>query len=329
MLSTLKRIWPQLHPSPRAPLTAANLPSQEGKVFIITGSTAGIGLELTKMLHAAGGTIYMAARSESKATAAIAAITSDTTYVGSIHYLHLDLADLTTIKPFATAFLAAESRLDILFNNAGVASMPASARTAQDLEMHMGVNCVGPYLLTQLLSQRLIATAAASGTQPNSVRVVWSSSMLVDVLAPPEGVPSAELDAPSQDQNRNYAVSKAGNWFLAARLAKQLGPQGVVSITQNPGNLRTGIFDDTPRLIVWASLLVLFQARDGAHTILCAGLAPEITVHDGGRYVVPWGKWHPRPREDLLRAIQDREDGGEGLARGLEEWCERVTRAFH
>lgn len=328
-MSTLKRVWPQLRPSPRAPLTAANLPSQAGKVFIITGSTAGIGLELTKILHAAGGTVYMAARSESKATAAIAAITSDTTSVGSIHYLHLDLADLTTIKPFATAFLASESRLDILFNNAGVANMPASARTPQNLEMHMGVNCVGPYLLTQLLSQQLIATAAAPGTPPNSVRVVWSSSMLVDVLAPPEGVPPAELDAPSKDQNRNYAVSKTGNWFLAARLAKQLGPKGVVSITHNPGNLRTGIFDDTPRLIVWASLPVLFKAVDGAHTTLWAGLAPEVTVRDGGRYVVPWGKWHSRPREDLLQAIQEKGDGGKGLARGLEEWCESVTKAFH
>lgn len=327
-MDTLKRIWPQLRPSPPAPLTTANLPSQAGKVFIITGSTGGIGLELTKILHAAGATVYLAARSESKAMAAIKAITLDNTSVGSVHYLHLDLADLTTIKPFATAFLAAESRLDVLFNNAGVANMPASARTTQGLETHMGVNCVGPYLLTQLLSPRLISTAALPGTQPNSVRVIWSSSMLVDVLAPPEGVLPGELDAPSTDQNRNYAISKTGNWFLAARLAKQLGTKGVVSITQNPGNLRTAIFDDTPRLIVWASLPVLFKAVDGAHTTLWAGLAPEVTVQDGGRYVVPWGKWHPRPRDDLLQAIKDKEEGGKGLAKVFEDWCESTTWRF-
>lgn len=327
-MATLKRIWPQLWPESPAPLTAANLPSQTGKVFVITGSTAGIGLELTKILYGAGATVYMAARSENKATAAINAITAETPSVGTIKYLHLDLADLTTIKPFTIAFLAAESRLDVLFNNAGVANVPASARTRQGLETHMGVNCVGHYLLAQLLSPQLILTAAKPGTEPNSVRVVWSSSMLVDVLAPAAGVPPAELDAPSTDQNRNYAVSKTGNWFLAARLARQLGPRGVVSITQNPGNLLTGIFDDTPRLIVWLSWPVLYKAVDGAYTALWAGLAREVTVRDGGRYVVPWGKWHPRPRDDLLEAIKEREEGGKGFARVFEEWCEKTTKEF-
>ena len=327
-MDTLKRIWPQLRPSPSAPLTAANLPSQVGKVFIITGSTAGIGLELTKILYAAGAKVYMAARSQSKATAAIDTITAENATVGSIKYLHLDLADLTTIKSFTTAFLAAESRLDVLFNNGGVANVPASVRTPQGLETHLGVNCVSHYLLTQLLSPLLISTAAASDTKPNSVRVIWSSSMLVDVLAPPEGVPPVELDKPSTDQDHNYAVSKTANWFLAARLAKQLGPKGVVSVTQNPGNLRTGIFDETPRLIVWASLPVLYKAVDGAHTTLWAGLAQEVTVQDGGRYVVPWGKWHPRPREDLLEAIKEKDEGGKGYARVFEEWCEKTTEKF-
>ncbi|MCJ1379442.1 hypothetical protein MMC17_002543 [Xylographa soralifera] len=329
-MDTLKRIWPQLLPSPPAPLTAATLPSQAGRVFLITGSTAGIGLELTRILYNAGATVYMPARSASKAATAIAAITSQTTApaVGSIHYLHLDLADLTTIQPCATAFLAASSRLDVLFNNAGVANVPASARTPQGLEPHMGTNCVGPYLLTQLLALLLVRTAAAATTTPHSVRVVWSSSMLVDVLAPPEGVPPAELATPSADPNRNYAISKVGNWFLAVRLAAQLGPQGVVSVTQNPGNLRTAIFDATPRLVVWASLPVLYRAVDGAHTALWAGLAPEVMLHDGGRYVVPWGKWHPRPRQDLLEAMRDEQEGGKGFAKVFEDWCEKTTREY-
>lgn len=58
------------------------------------------------------------------------------------------------------------------------------------------------------------------------------------------------------------------------------------------------------------------------------GLATEVTVRDGGRYVVPWGKWHPRPREDLLEAINDKEEGGKGFARVFEEWCERTTKPF-
>ncbi len=164
----------------------------------------------------------MAARSSSKVTTAIETITAETTSGGSTKYLHLDLADLSAIKPFTTAFLAAESRQDVLFNNGGVANVPASVHTPQGLETHLGVNCVRHYLLTQLLSPLLISTAAASDAKPNRVCVIWSSIMLVDVLAPPEGVPPAELDKPSTDQDHNYAVSKTANWFLAARLAKQL-----------------------------------------------------------------------------------------------------------
>ncbi|MCJ1289821.1 hypothetical protein MMC34_001354 [Xylographa carneopallida] len=328
-METLKRIWPQLRVSPPAPLTATTIPSQAGKVFLITGSTAGVGLELTRILYNAGVTIYMAARSASKAATAITAIIKQpNTSGGSIHYLHLDLANLTTIKPFATAFLVAASRLDVLFNNAGVGNISADARTSQGLEPHMGINCVGPYLLTQLLAPLLIRTATMATTALNSVRVVWTSSMLVDVFAPPEGVPPTELDHPSTDPKRNYAISKAGNWFLAARLAAQLGPHGVVSLTQNPGNLRTAIWDATPRLAVWAVLPSLYRAVDGAHTALWAGLASEVTLCDGGRYVVPWGKWHPRPRRDLLGSMRDAEEGGRGFARGLEEWCEAITRGY-
>lgn len=67
---------------------------------------------------------------------------------------------------------------------------------------------------------------------------------------------------------------------------------------------------------------------DGAYTTLWAGLAQEVTVQDGGRYVVRWGEWHPRPREDLLDAIKDKDEGGKGYARGLEKWCEETTKEF-
>lgn len=52
-MANLKRIWPQLRPSTPASLTAASIPSQAGQVFIITGSTAGIGFEL--LMYTIGG----------------------------------------------------------------------------------------------------------------------------------------------------------------------------------------------------------------------------------------------------------------------------------
>ena len=120
-MATLRRIWPQLRPSPAATLTASTIPSQTGRVIIVTGSTAGIGLELAKAFYEAGATVYMAARSPSKAAAAITAINSaPSPNGGTIKFLQLDVADLSTIAPFVKAFLAVETRLDVLLDRKSV-----------------------------------------------------------------------------------------------------------------------------------------------------------------------------------------------------------------
>ncbi|KAE8370902.1 short-chain dehydrogenase [Aspergillus caelatus] len=331
-----KRIWPQVFPA-KAALTSTTVRSQVGRVVIITGSTAGIGLALTRIYYDAGARVYMAARNETKAHAAIQAITTTSTSQapGTIKFLAIDLSDLCTIKPFVTTFLSQESRLDVLHNNAGVACVPLSQRTAQGLEPHMGTNCVGPYLLTALLSDLLIRTAAAADTVPSSVRVVWSSSLLVDTSAPSEGVPPKELDYPSEDPIRNYTISKTGNWFLADRFAKRFnaasvgasdGPASekcVVSITANPATVHTGIYDNAPRIAVWLTMPFFATVEDGALTLLWAGCSEDITVRDGGRYVIPFGQWHPKPRADLLEAMAD-----EGYAKELEDWAEKITQEF-
>ena len=72
--STMGAFWSQLLP-PHPTFTEANIPSPEGKVFIVTGGNAGIGLELVKMLHAHGGcTIYITSRNEARISAAIETI---------------------------------------------------------------------------------------------------------------------------------------------------------------------------------------------------------------------------------------------------------------
>jgi NAD(P)-dependent dehydrogenase (short-subunit alcohol dehydrogenase family) len=329
-MDTIKRLWPQLRPTPSAPLTEANLPPQTGRVVLITGATAGVGYELSRILYNAGARVYMAARSTSKAETAIAQIKdaypSPKVSGGSLTFLKLDYADLATVKPCALEFLSKETTLHILFNNAGIASAPPKERSKHGLELHMQVNCVGGYLLTKLLSPAL--EAAAKDAAAGSVRVVFSSSMLVDAKAPDECVPPEELEKPSMDGDRNYAISKAGNWLLATQFAKQLGPKGVVVLTQNPGNLRTAIFDEVPKVIVWASLPVLFKAIDGAHTSLWSAFSSDVTIADGGRYVVPWGKWHDNHRPQQLMAIKDESEGGKGYAKHFFEWCDTKTKEF-
>jgi len=112
--------------------TENNIPSLVGKVFIVTGGNAGVGLEIVKILYAKGGTVHIASRSLSKIEAEIQSIKAlHKGSPGQLKSLHLDLSDLTMIPTCVSAFLAQESRLDVLFNNAGISGVPAGSVSAQ------------------------------------------------------------------------------------------------------------------------------------------------------------------------------------------------------
>ncbi|KAL2222494.1 hypothetical protein M432DRAFT_594639 [Thermoascus aurantiacus ATCC 26904] len=364
--------WTQLFPSSPPPLKEKTLPSQSGKVFIVTGATSGIGFELARILYAKGGKVYIAARDEGKARAAIEAIVSSCASSagnngtgngtvtgthekvdgGELEYLYIDLADLRTIKPAAETLRRRETKIDVLWNNAGVAMPPEGSVSAQGYELQLATNCLGPFLFTKLLLPLLAAAAAAEDTAPDSVRIIWSSSIVVDTSAPEGGVPDpAQLDSlslsptsPTSTSLKNidkqtwYAISKAGNWLLASEFNRRYGPtHRIVSVTHNPGIIDTGIFRHSPK---HARLLLTPLIHDrvyGAYTALWAGLADEVTVaaardnNSGGHggYVIPWGRWHPAPREDILASLRGKdEDGGTGRAAEFWEWCDEKTRGF-
>lgn len=312
---------------PRPALTEATLASQKDKVFIVTGATSGVGFELCTLLYNAGGKVYLAGRSETKIQAAISKIkASSSTSSGELDFLLLCLEDLKTIKPAVEVFTAKESRLDVLFNNAGVSLLPRGSVSAQGHELHMATNCLGHYLFTQLLLPTLLHTAASSPSA--AVRVIWTSSIVVDISAPTGGLSISELtDIPSNPQ-RNYLNSKTGNWVLASALADQVGSNGILSVTQNPGNLKTELLRHAPWVLGFATSPILYPAKMGAYTELWAGLSEDLTIQDGGKYVVPWGRLHPSPRPDIEAALKPKEDGGTGFAALFLEHCKKLTADF-
>lgn len=312
-------------PSPA--LTEATVPSQKGRVFIVTGGASGVGFELCRILYQAGGKVYLAGRSEGDANSAMEKIKARPAISpGEIHFLYISLDDLATIKPAVQSFQASESRLDVLFNNAGVSNPPSGSLSAQGYELQMATNCLGPYLLTQLLLPILTQTAKSTSTA--AVRVVWTSSIAVDLGAPKNGVNIGELSKPSKNQQENYAVSKTGNWYLASELASKAGPNGVLSVTANPGNLKTALTRHMPNIVPILAYPLLYEARYGAYTELWAGLSSDLTIKDGGNYIIPWGRIHSNPRPDLVAALASKENGGTGVAKAFVEWCEEQTASF-
>ncbi|KAI0974095.1 NAD(P)-binding protein [Xylaria arbuscula] len=303
----LYEIWQQFFP-PTPSFTEKDLASgsQSDKVFIITGANSGIGLALVKLLYLTGATIYLAGRTISKIAAAIAQVTSVSPgpiTPATLRSLHLDLSDLATVKLAAAAFAARETRLDVLWNNAGN-YCPAGAITRQGIEAHVGANCVAPLLFTQELLPLLRATAQIA--PKGSVRVVWSGSVHIELSAPHAGIDFARIEKPPTVTSEDYAASKAGNWFLAVEGAKRWGKYGIINVCANPGIVYTGTYGNEHWLfLAFLKTLILYDARCGAYTMLFAGFSRELGESSNGAYIWPWGRVRAISRPDVVRAAAE------------------------
>lgn len=323
MGNTLSQVFP---PSPQ--FTEKDTPALSSRVFIVTGASSGIGEALASILYAKNAKVCIATRSESKTLAAIDRIRSKhPSSTGILTYLHLDLANLSTIKPAAEKFLAENDRLDVLFNNAGCAITPQGSTTAQGYEMHLGTNCIGPHLFTKLLRPILAETAEKAPT--DSVRVVWVSSQGAELFAPKHGVEMDNLDYRSErSPPRKYAISKAGNIYQASEFASRTKGQGIISVALNPGVLKSDLTRHIPKWQQWLVSWILYETIHGAYTELFAGLSPEVTASRNAAYIIPWGRISPTLRNDLVLAQKSEADGGTGVAARFWDWCEEQVKDY-
>ncbi len=198
----------------------------------MTGSSGGIGKELAQILYSHNAKVYVAVRSEEKASKAIEEIKSKCPQSkGELVFLRLDLGDLTTVKKSAEEFLAKESKLDVLWNNAGVMVPPAGSKSAQGYELQLGTNNVAPFLFTKLLTPILVETAKSA--PKGSVRVVWVSSSAAEFFSPKNGIEMDNLDYKNDKTDwHKYGVSKAGNWYYATEFAKRHEADGITSVVR-------------------------------------------------------------------------------------------------
>jgi len=321
-MSFVKALWQQIYPPPPR-FTEKNVSagSHVGKVFIVTGANQGVGLALVKHLYHTGATIYMAGRSLKKIQAAIDEVNATSPAPSTpaiLKPLELDLLDLGTIRPAAASFAAQESRLDVLWNNAG-ATFPANSSTKQGFEAHAGSHCVAPLLFTQELLPLL--QAAVPTAPKDSVRVVWTGSAMIQTMAPKGGVDFTRLEKPTTKMELDYSAAKSGNYFLTVEGARRWGKDGIISVCQNPGQLSTSMNDRFGKImgpIVRA--LFLYPAKTGAYTLLYAGLSPEVNQANNGAYIWPFGKIKPVPNASVHQAVAD------GKARDFWDWCESSWR---
>ena len=252
----------------------------------MTGANTGVGKELAQILYSKNARVYVAARNQEKGEDAIKAIKeAHPSSAGSLVFMKLDLADLTTIKASARQFLDGEEQLHVLFNNAGVMNPPTGSTTAQGYELQLGVNNVGTFMFTELLTPTLVATAKKDG--PGSARVVWVGSSATEApLVPAGGVDMAAIDQRvGKNSFNNYLLSKAGNYLHGIEYAQRHRDDGVVSVSLNPGNLDSDLWRSYGPVIRWGlSTFILHPSIYGAYTELFAGLSPDVTMEKTGAW---------------------------------------------
>ena len=263
-----------------------------GRTAIVTGGGSGIGIETARALASAGAQVVLAVRNLEQGEAVAAEIGHGVTVEA------LDLSDFASIRAFADRW--GDRPLHILVNNAGVMACPLS-RTRDGLEMQLGTNHFGHFLLTVLLAPALVAAA----TPARHARVVALSSIghrRSDILWDDPNYRSRPYD-----KWEAYGQSKTANALFAVGFDRRFRDRGVNALSVMPGGIRTPLQRHIPHdemvAMGWidasGKLSDVFKTpQQGAATSVWAAVAPELEGL-GGLYLedcaqaAPWDKATP------------------------------------
>ncbi|MTE22535.1 SDR family NAD(P)-dependent oxidoreductase [Streptomyces sp. TRM43335] len=208
--------------------STTDIPCQRGRVALVTGGSAGIGLATARALAARGARTVLACRDVDRGRAAAAGL------AGPADVVRLDLGSLESVRRAAAEVRDRYGRLDVLVNNAGV-MFPPRPYTEDGFETHFGVNHLGHFALTVLL---LDAMRQVPGS-----RIVTVTSLAHRIA--PGGFDAA--GARSGDGRRSvaaYGRSKLANLMFSRELQRRLADEGAetVSLAAHPGLSATALW---------------------------------------------------------------------------------------
>ena len=260
-----------------------------GKVVIVTGGNVGLGAEAAMDFAKRGATVILACRSWENTKDTLQRIRSKSGN-NDVHYLHLDLGSLDSVRQFAEDVQAKYPEIHTLVCNAGVMfEMEKGVKTSDGFEAHAGINHLGHFLLTYLLMDRLALSA------PARVVVVASGASDFGKLDFEkydhfkEGRPRPN-PPPPVDFSTGYCDSKLMNILFAKELSVKSSGRGVTTLSLCPGLCNTSIYRNSSasfwKLIFAFPMLLLFirSAASGAQNIIQAVLEDEDTLVNGGFY---------------------------------------------
>ena len=219
--------------------TSADVPSQSGRIAVITGSNTGVGYEAAAILAEKGAHVVLAVRNLDKGNDAKARITARCPN-SVVTVQELDLASLESVRKAADELRAAHPRIDILINNAGVMTLEKTA-TEDGFELQFGTNHLGHFALTGLLLDNMLAVDGSRVVTMSSPGHRFRAEIDFDHL---------RLDS-SYNRYSGYGRSKLANLLFTYELARRLEAKGVptAALAAHPGAADTELLRNVPGVI--------------------------------------------------------------------------------
>ena len=197
-----------------------------GKRVLVTGVSAGIGVETARALAAHGAQVVGAARDLAKAKRATQQVLADAAHGGSLELVELDLASLASVRACAQALLAQDKRFDLVIANAGVMACPFG-HTADGFETQFGTNHLGHFVLVNRIVPLL-----ARGARVVNLSSAGHRFANVDLEDPNfQHTPYAEFVA--------YGRSKTANILFTVEFDRRHKGGEVRAAAVHPGGIRT------------------------------------------------------------------------------------------
>jgi len=241
------------------------------KICLITGATSGIGQAAATSLAGMGARVVIAGRDEERCMRTMESIRKETGNA-AIDYLLADLSIQAQVQHLAQEFLSRYSRLDVLVNNAGGFFLTRQ-ESADGIEMTWALNHLSYFILTNLLMDRLKASAPA-----RMVNVASNSHF------------KQRLDFNDLQIRRHYngikayGCSKLANVLFTYELARRLEGTGVTANALHPGLVATNIGQNNGPLakgfILWARVKGV-SVEEGARTIVYLASSAEVSGVSG------------------------------------------------
>ena len=297
------------------PFDLSTIPSQHGKIAIVTGANTGLGYETTLGLAKTGMKVILACRNQDKAEQAKARILSQLPKA-ELAVMSLDLSQLASVRAFVEEYRDRYSHLNLLINNAGI-MFPPYEQTEDGFESQFAVNYLSHFLLTQLLLDLM-------PDKPESRVVSLSSNAHKFGKINFEDLQSAE----KYSSVAAYGQSKLACLLFANELNRRLQAKGsqIVSLCAHPGVSNTELPRYIPKVVQLLLRLtplpyMAHEPEAAALPTLYAALSPDLK---GGDYLGPQGALEmsgPPGQAPQSETAQD-----EAIAQQLWSISEQLTR---